>query len=103
MFRTETSRAVRTAAGAMALLLLVLVLFSALYPAAEADHDCCGEHCPVCACIRQCGDLLRGFGLGKASLTFSAAAAVLVFSAAFPAVTAVLRETPVSVKVRLNN
>ena len=46
-------------AAALALLVAFLMLFSALFIALEADHDCCGEGCAVCAQIRACEDLLR--------------------------------------------
>lgn len=37
-----------------AALLLCLQTFSAAYLVHEADHDCCGEGCPVCLQIQQC-------------------------------------------------
>ena len=50
----------------MGLMLLVFVLFSAFCIAAEADHDCCGEDCPICACIQMCENTLRGNKSGTA-------------------------------------
>ena len=64
MRRSSRSRAKRIAAGILALTALVVLLFTAFYPAAEADHDCEGEDCPICACIRQCAAILRGIGDG---------------------------------------
>ncbi len=46
-------------AAALALLVAFLMLFSVLFIALEADHDCCGEGCAVCAQILACEDLLR--------------------------------------------
>ncbi len=46
-------------ASALALLVAIIMLFSVLYIALEADHDCCGEGCAICAHIRACDDLLR--------------------------------------------
>ncbi len=46
-------------ASVLALLVALVMLFSVLYIALEADHDCCGEGCSVCALIRVCEDLLR--------------------------------------------
>lgn len=46
-------------AAVLALLLAFFMLFSILYIALEADHDCCGEDCAVCAAIRTCENLLR--------------------------------------------
>ena len=96
-------RARQIAAGLLSLTLLLLALFSALFIASHAQHDCAGEDCPVCACIERCARLLHGadarLELQKAALPVSAfvlctaAACILAFAAA----------TPVSTKVKLNN
>ncbi len=46
-------------ASVLAMLVAFIMLFSVLYIAFEADHDCCGEGCSVCAQIQVCKDLLR--------------------------------------------
>ena len=46
-------------AAMLALLLAFVMLFSVLFLALEADHDCCGEDCAVCAQLQLCEDLLR--------------------------------------------
>ncbi len=46
-------------ASALALLVAFIMLFSVLFIALEADHDCCGEGCAVCAQIQVCENLLR--------------------------------------------
>ena len=46
-------------ASVLALLVAFIMLFSVLFIALEADHDCCGEGCAVCAQIQVCEDLLR--------------------------------------------
>ena len=33
---------------------LFVMLYSALYIAAEANHDCVGENCPICYQINVC-------------------------------------------------
>ena len=58
-------------AAMLALLLAFVMLFSVLYIAFEADHNCCGEDCAVCAQIHACEDLLRN--LLAAALLMSAA------------------------------
>lgn len=49
----------KRSAAVLALLVAFLMLFSVLFIALEADHDCCGEGCAVCTQIRACEDLLR--------------------------------------------
>jgi hypothetical protein len=46
-------------ASVLVLLVACIMLFSVLFIALEADHDCCGEGCAVCAQIQVCEDLLR--------------------------------------------
>lgn len=99
----KTSKAIRTAAGVLGVMLLFAVLFSAFYIAAEADHDCCGEGCLICACVHQCQNILRQLGNGAAA-SRSAVIPVCVFLfAAMTIVMALCPATLVSGKVRLNN
>ncbi len=87
----------------MGLMMLVVVLFSAFYTAAERDHECCGENCPVCAGIRQCENALRSIGGGMAAQSvFAAPVICILFTVSFAAA-AVFRDTLVSQNVRLNN
>ena len=85
----------------MGILMLVIVLISAAYITAEADHDCCGDDCPICECIRQCENTLRGLG-GRPSAQSAAVAPIIILTAVF-IVAAVSKSTLVSKKVRLNN
>ena len=58
-------------AAVLALLLALVMLFSVLYIALEADHDCCGDDCAVCAQLHACEELLRN--ILATALLFSAA------------------------------
>ncbi len=96
-------KTIRIAAGIIALMVLLFVLSSALYIVVEADHDCAGEDCQICACIEQCEQVIRHIGESLAVLTavlipvISAVVAV-AFAARF-----VPCATPVSQKVRIND
>lgn len=103
MRNSSASKGLRITASIMGLMLLVLVLFSAFYIAAEADHDCCGKDCPICACIHQCENTLRGIGDGVAVRSGAVAPVIFVFFVAAFVITAVSQDTLVSRKVRLNN
>ena len=46
-------------AAVLALLLAFVMLFSVLFLVLEAEHDCCGEGCLVCALLRACESFLR--------------------------------------------
>ncbi len=93
----------KIAAGIMGLTMLLIILFSAFYLAAEADHECCGEDCAVCACIRQCADNLHGAGDRSVAEPAAAVTFILVLLAAALVVTSVSQDTLVSMKIRLNN
>ena len=98
----KANKAKRILAGVLGLFLLLALVLCAACIAAEADHDCTGEDCPVCALVHQCENLLRQFGTAAAAAALLAVAALLCVSAA-SYVCAVCRVTPVSRKVRLNN
>ncbi|MBR0082160.1 MAG: hypothetical protein IJP98_05425 [Clostridia bacterium] len=97
------SRKNRVLAGVVGLLLLAVVLFAAFYIAAEADHDCAGEDCPVCACIRLCEAILHRIGGGKTEQSFLLVSTVLLVAALTFSAFAASANTPVSEKIRLNN
>lgn len=93
----------RIAAGIMAILMLAFVVFSAVFIAEETDHDCCGEDCPVCACIRLIENAQRQLGTG-APVSFPYILPVLFISlTAVLSFTAVLKTTLVSQKVRMDD
>ncbi len=46
-------------ASVLVLLMACIMLFSVLFIALEADHDCCGEGCAICAQIQVFEDLFR--------------------------------------------
>lgn len=83
-------------------LLFCFQLFSLAYIAIEADHDCCGEDCPICLDIRHClANLqLTGSGLEDASVGDELPPADTYCPPS--SVPALVSATPVSLKVRLN-
>ena len=93
----------RITAALLGLLILAAALFSVAFLIAEADHDCAGENCSVCVCIRICTEFLtrqrqKAFVVAETVLpVLCVLLPALVFSAP------VTKETPVSGKVRLNN
>ena len=100
---SNESGIIRITAVILGLMMLVVVLFSAFYIAAETEHDCTGEDCPVCVCIQHCENTLRGIGEGISapSSVIIPFLFVLLTTALF--VTAVPSDTLISRKVRLNN
>ncbi len=93
----------RFAAIALAALVLFVLTASLFVIAHEADHDCTGENCPVCAVIAVCRNTLKTLGdtLIAAAVVFGcfclAGSAVAFFR------TEIYSETPISLKVKLLN
>ncbi len=82
---------------------LFVVLFSSFYIAEEADHECSGASCPVCAMIQQCADNIRQTGIGQIVTTIIAMVICFFCQTTEETGFTVLRETPVTRKVRLND
>lgn len=104
MNHTETMKREKSIiAVLLASLVLCAIVLSNLYISEHIQHDCTGEDCPVCAEIQQRESLIHQIGEGFASLMVVAALIGLVNSA--PAVIRlfILRETLISIKVRLND
>lgn len=103
MRNSSTSKITRIAAGIIGMMMLVIVMFSAFFIAAEKGHHCCGEDCPVCVTIQLCENMLRTLGDGTIR-QFSALVPVLfLLLVAAIYVSEVSEDTLVSQKVRLNN
>jgi hypothetical protein len=93
----------RLFALALAVLVLLAVLFPAFYIALEADHDCAGEDCGICLSIRQCVSLLHRV-ISAAVVLCALMTALLLAPLAVAAPAAGLRQpTLTSRKIRLNN
>ncbi|MBQ7562497.1 MAG: hypothetical protein IJT16_00740 [Lachnospiraceae bacterium] len=92
----------RIAAGIVGVMMLVVVLFSASYIAAEADHDCAGDDCPVCVCIQLCENILNQVGDVATRVSIAAPVVFLLLFVLF-SVYSIPQETLISKKVRLNN
>lgn len=91
----------------IALLLAVIVLFvmafSLAVVAAEADHECCGEDCPICEIIAICENNIKGLSL---ILVFVSLMVALALMRTFLRDTRAFHcqsQTPVSLKVKLTN
>lgn len=101
--KSDFAKKIKIAACGMALLMLFVVLFSSFYIAVEADHECEDEHCSVCVCIEQCRTTLHQLsGCGMTVLICAAVCILLLKTIRFLQVK-FRTETPVSLKIRLNN
>ena len=57
----------------VAVAVFFVMLYSVLYIAAEANHDCVGENCPICYQISVCENTLKNLSLAVCAVAFAAA------------------------------
>ena len=89
--------------GLLAAVLTVVMLSSAVYIAAEADHDCSGEDCAICRQISACENLLKSLGFAGAAAAITAALPYTLCKAVLPCTETIGTLTLVSLKVKLSN
>ena len=54
-----------------ALLIVLFLLLSVLFLVKEANHNCTGADCPICAAMQQCEDSIRLLGTGQSASAVS--------------------------------
>ena len=87
----------------LAAVLAVVMLFSAVYIAVEADHDCSGEDCAICHQIGVCEHLQKSLGLAGAAAAITAAFTYTMCKAILPCAETTDTLTFVALKVKLSN
>ena len=96
-------KAAKYLAVLLCVLMISVMLLSALYVISEANHDCCGDCCPICSQIDQCNAVLRSAGEGTAVLTMAILLVVIVSELFVLADRNVFLPTLITQKIRLNN
>lgn len=84
------------------MLMLGILAFSAFFIAAEADHDCSGDDCPICMVLQQCENTVRNIASGDAAAAVSAVLVVFVVLLAIFNTHFYRNTSPVNLKTRLN-
>jgi hypothetical protein len=82
---------------------ILATLLSLTYIAVEADHNCTGEHCSICAHIQSAQQTLKRLGAGVAASAVLLPALAAVLAAVLFVPSVFLCVTPVSQKIRLND
>ena len=87
-------------------LILAVLLFlfvSTYFIAYEADHECTGDDCPVCALIQMSENILRQLGSGVPAAAAASSLFILILMMQICTSESIILPTPVSKKIRLNN
>ncbi len=93
----------RIIAFALAAIVIFVMAFSLYIVAAEAHHDCCGEHCPVCELIAVCENNIKTIALILVFVTLIAALSLSYrVSGTFRGILC-YAQTPITLKVKLTN
>ena len=102
-FLGKRNSMMETLVAVLGIAMLVVVLFSAVFVAAETFHDCQGDECPVCEILQQCENNLNQLGSGIIPLAVAIIAAFYLFAGVSDTGVFRIFSTPVSNMVRLNN
>ena len=92
----------RTLALVLSAMLCVLVMFSVFFVAAENNHDCTGENCPICYQINMCESTVKSISAGPAAVSMLAATLVVLLLLSLNTNETSVNETLVSLKVKLS-
>ena len=93
----------RIAAVLLTVMVFVVMLYSTLLIAAEADHDCVGEGCPICHQINACRKALKNLSLAVCTAAFAAVFAYALCRTISACADVTASYTLVSLKVKLTD
>ncbi|MBQ7433527.1 MAG: hypothetical protein IJV50_08760 [Lachnospiraceae bacterium] len=103
MTRQTQNQIQRVTAGILCVLFLSVMTLSIFYIVREADHDCTGEDCPVCAMIQTAEQTLQFLGTGMVPVVWLLVPVLFLFLKKRMEETGIVCRTLVQQKVRLNN
>lgn len=85
------------------LIVLLFLFISTYFIAYEADHECTGEDCPICALLQMSENSLRQLGSGAPAAAAVSSLFILILVMQVCTGDSITLPTPVSRKTRLNN
>ena len=95
---------IKIVSGIIAMMMLLYIVFSTFFISLEANHKCEDEeNCPICVCMQICQNTLHQ--ISDVALTCAAVfvPVLLVLGVSFITSLNLIKETPVTNKIRLNN
>ena len=97
------SKRTRLSAACGAVLLIFALIFSVLFVAVEANHDCSGEHCTICHQVQICQTLLEQLSTVRATLAGTTALCFFAVLLVLRTQMAIIASSPVLLRVKLLN
>ena len=91
----------------LAVIILVTMIFigvlSAFFTAHEAGHKCHTDECPICSFIHHCDNTIKELGTGVAVSVLFIIPLLFIGTSLISDSENIIRETPISKKIRLND
>ena len=87
----------------VAVIVLCFAVFSAFFIAAESDHDCTGNDCPICYQLSVCQSFLKNLCCAGTVAAFTAALIYILCNVSARGTDICAALTLVSMKVKLSN
>ncbi len=103
MNKADIKNSIRVISGVICALLLAVTLFSVSYIAMEAGHHCECEECPICACIEICEAIIEQVGSAFVFIIVAVLSLLSFISSSDAVICHIIRQTPVTYKIRMNN
>ena len=90
--------------GIIAMMMLLYIVFSTFFISLEANHKCEDEeNCPICVCMQICQNTLHQISDFAVVAVFAFVPVLLCVGVSFVISDNLVKETPVSYKIRLND
>ncbi|MBQ4247257.1 MAG: hypothetical protein II703_01540 [Ruminococcus sp.] len=93
----------KRAAVVTALVLIVAMLFSVLFIAHEAEHECTGENCQVCMKISACENALKNITGAVAAAAALGVVCYVFVRTLLPIHSFCAASSPITLKVKLSD
>ena len=95
---------IKILSGIIAMMMLLYIVFSTFFISLEANHKCEDEeNCPICVCMQICQNTLHQISDFTAVAVVSFVPVLLCVGVSFVISDNLVKETPVSYKIRLND
>ncbi len=95
---------IKIVSGIIAMMMLLYIVFSTFFISLEANHKCEDEeNCPICVCMQICQNTLHQISDFTAVAVVSFVPVLLCVGVSFVISDNLVKETPVSYKIRMND
>ena len=95
---------IKIVSGIIAMMMLLYIVFSTFFISLEANHKCEDEeNCPICECMQICQNTLHQISDFSVVAVFALVPVLLCVGVSFVISDNLVKETPVTNKIRLNN